>query len=67
MTKMIYGHVWRLCLTLTGVTTVGRDSSVMNVCFILDASTGPATCPGSAAARGTGVACSAIKVWKSLV
>lgn len=53
---------WHLCLT--GVTMAGRASSVMNVCFILDASTGPATSLGSATVRGTGVACCVIKVWK---
>lgn len=56
---------WHLCLT--GVATVGRANSVMNACFTPDASTGPAATPGSASVRETGVACCAIKVWKSLI
>lgn len=51
-----------MCLCLTGVATAGRANSVMNVCFILDASTGPATSRGSATVRGTGAACCVIKV-----
>lgn len=62
MRGMIYAHA----LTLTGVAMGGRANSVMNVCFIPDASMGPATTPGSATARGTGVACCVIKVWNFL-
>lgn len=51
---------WRLCFA--GVATAGRANSVMNAWSILAASTGPATPPGSATARGTGVVCCAIKV-----
>lgn len=51
---------WRLCFA--GVATAGRANSVMNACSFLAASTGPATTPGSATARGTGVVCCAIKV-----
>lgn len=56
---------WRM-FHLTGVATAGRANSVMNACSILDASTGPATFPGSATARGTGGACCVIKVWQRL-
>lgn len=59
MREMICVHVF------AGVTTAGRVSSVMNVCFIPDASTGPAPSPGSAIAIRTGVASCAIKVWKT--
>lgn len=43
----------------------GRDNSATNVCFTPDVSMGPATSSGSATARGTGVDCCVIKVWKS--
>lgn len=52
---------WHMC-RLTGVATAGRANSVMNASSILDVFMGPATCPGSATVRGTGVACCAIKV-----
>lgn len=46
----------------TGAATAGTASSATSASFSRDASTGPATCPGSATARGTGGACCAIKV-----
>ncbi len=46
----------------SGATTAGRASSVMSVCHTLAACMGPVTCPGSALARRTGAASSAIKV-----
>lgn len=53
---------WRL-LCLTGVTTAGRANSAMSACFTQDVCMGPATSPGSATVRGTGVVCCVIKVW----
>lgn len=50
------------CLCSTGVTTAGRANSVTTVWFILDACMEPATSPGSASVKGTGVACCVIKV-----
>lgn len=47
---------------LTGAATAGRGSSATNAWSTPDASTGPATVPGSATARGTGGACYVIKV-----
>lgn len=56
-----------LVLHLTGAATAGRGSSATNARSTPDASTGPATVPGSAIVRGTGEACCVIKVCFVLV
>ena len=52
-----------LLFLFSGVTTAGRDSSVTSVCSTLDVSTEPVSSPGNVTVRGTGEACSVIKVW----